>query len=202
MGDNYFLIDPTGNATEVVGELKIGRNKTNQLVILDPLASRHHATVYMENDVLMVRDEDSVNGTFVNSEQVYEPTTLKDKDMIQIGDEVFVVRAPLAEARTVMASDEEKVTVMTDRGKGGDKSEIDLIDTPTFVDDDSDQEVETPSRNRVRTILIIMLAVVVMCICCGVIAVVWFFVFNTTVQVIESGTAPIFELVPVISAGL
>ncbi|MGD2026907.1 MAG: FHA domain-containing protein [Anaerolineales bacterium] len=202
MGDNYFLIDPTGNAIEVVGELKIGRNKTNQLVVSDPLASRHHATVYLDGDVLMVRDENSINGTFVNNKQIYEPTSLNENDKIQIGDEVFVVRAPLSEARTVMASEEEKATVLVGKDKEEDKSEIDLKDTPTFIEDDPDQGNETPSRSRGFTIMIIALAVVVMCICCGVIAAAWFFAVNTTIRVIESGTAPIFEWVTAFIPGL
>jgi len=101
MTENYLLVDAAGSATEIKGETKIGRSKTNEVVLSDPLASRHHATIYMEGDVLMLRDEQSINGTIVNRGQIYDPVALNDKDTIQFGDETFTVRAPLAEAKTM-----------------------------------------------------------------------------------------------------
>ncbi len=116
MSDNYLLVDGAGKATEIKGDTKIGRSKTNDVVLIDQLASRHHATIYFEGDVLMIRDEQSVNGTIVNRSQIYDPVVLKDKDTIQFGDEIFTVRAPLAEAKTMLKSEKEVEKMISKSG--------------------------------------------------------------------------------------
>lgn len=176
MGDNYFLVDEAGNATEVAGEVKIGRNKTNELVISDPLASRHHATVYMEGENLMIRDEGSSNGTFVNRAQIYEATALKDQDTIQFGDEEYIVRAPLWDSATLRAP-ENVVDEIIEAEPAPKKMEETSIGpqtvTPEVVDQDADipagEGLEPPKKDNNKIILIIVAAVVLLCICCLVI---------------------------------
>jgi pSer/pThr/pTyr-binding forkhead associated (FHA) protein len=187
MSDYYLLVDVDGNATEVKAEIKIGRSKTNDLVLTDPLASRHHATVYLEGDVPMIRDEQSVNGTIVNQRQIFDPVALKDKDSIQFGDEIFTVRAPLVEAETVLKSAKAAERGSAKRGKesGGiqkpskDKSEKPKPEKSASPKKDSEPSTPVeamradledplpPKKDRNNKVLIIAaVAAVVLCLCC------------------------------------
>ena len=50
--------------------LSIGRAADNDIVIEDPNVAPHHATVYRENDTVIVEDLDSTSGTCFNGECV------------------------------------------------------------------------------------------------------------------------------------
>ena len=126
--DGYFLlVDETGNATEISGEIKIGRGKNSNLVVEDALVSRHHATVWMDEEKLMLRDEDSVNGTFVNHKQIYDPTELKDQDVIQVGDALLTVRAPLAESKTIKKAKKPAKDAVKEKAQEAVEDEADKI---------------------------------------------------------------------------
>jgi pSer/pThr/pTyr-binding forkhead associated (FHA) protein len=156
--EHFILVDDNGKAIELKGEIKIGRSKTNQVVLADPLASRHHATIYSEGDTLMIRDEQSVNGTIVNGGQIYEPTVIKDLDKIQFGDEMFTVRAPLSESRTIKAPKP---------GSTSDKPIKSGKETGTKKAGAA-RTASTPSKKKSnRTLWIVLGALVMLCVCCG-----------------------------------
>lgn len=192
MGEYYFLVDSAGNATEVAGEIKVGRNKTSELVISDPLASRHHATVYMDGETLMIRDEGSSNGTYVNGAQIYEPVVLNDQDKIQFGDEEYIVRAPLWDTATLRAPMEgEELTAdaeaapkkMTEASSGPQQEPPSSFPSEVLEDD----VVEPPQKNNNKIILIIAAAVILLCICCLVIAGFFIIVSRNAQAVIDMG---------------
>src|ERR1700736_2829177 len=87
------------------GSLKIGRATDNDIVIPDVLASRHHATLIPSAGGTEIRDNRSINGTFVNGARV-ESAMLNDGDTVTIGnvDLVFrggtLVRGTATEAAT------------------------------------------------------------------------------------------------------
>ncbi|MDT5246468.1 MAG: transport system ATP-binding/permease protein [Mycobacterium sp.] len=87
------------------GSLKIGRATDNDIVIPDVLASRHHATLIPGPSGTEIRDNRSINGTFVNGARV-ESAMLNDGDTVTIGnvDLVFrggtLVRGTATEAAT------------------------------------------------------------------------------------------------------
>ncbi|MCP4356585.1 MAG: cyclic nucleotide-binding domain-containing protein [Chloroflexi bacterium] len=66
--------------------LTIGRDKTNDISIVDNLASREHAEIRQQNNDYVVQDLNSTNGTRVNGRQLDSPYTLQDGDRIQIGE--------------------------------------------------------------------------------------------------------------------
>jgi uncharacterized membrane-anchored protein YhcB (DUF1043 family) len=77
-------------------ETSIGRAMTSDIPLLrDKLTSRRHATVRYENGDYVLRDEGSVNGTFVNGQQLAEltPHVLQDGDRVGIGEHEFLFRA-------------------------------------------------------------------------------------------------------------
>jgi ABC-type multidrug transport system ATPase subunit len=75
-----------GRAPETAaGAVKIGRATDNDIVIPDVLASRHHATLLPMPGGTQIRDERSINGTFVNGARV-DSAILHDGDVVTIGN--------------------------------------------------------------------------------------------------------------------
>ena len=73
------------------GNNTIGRMAGNDIVILDPSASRYHAKVVYDetNNLVTVFDLDSTNGTFVNRDRLTAPLQLKAGDVIRIGQHLM-----------------------------------------------------------------------------------------------------------------
>ncbi|MGB9224369.1 ATP-binding cassette domain-containing protein, partial [Mycobacterium sp.] len=74
---------PAGDAPP--GSIKIGRADDNDIVIPEVLASRHHATLVPTAGGTEIRDNRSINGTFVNGARV-ESAVLHDGDVVTIGN--------------------------------------------------------------------------------------------------------------------
>jgi len=65
---------------------RIGRTKDNELVLNDKSVSRRHAEIQRySNGHFVIYDVDSLNGVFVNSEQV-KKKKLQEGDIVEIGD--------------------------------------------------------------------------------------------------------------------
>lgn len=72
-------------------EVTVGRLAGNQLVVNDPKASSHHATIRQSGQGYSITDLGSTNGTFVNDQKLAPntPRTLNSGDKIRIGDTIF-----------------------------------------------------------------------------------------------------------------
>lgn len=68
--------------------LSIGRTANLDIPIDDDNVSRRHAEIFREGNCVKLRDLDSTNGTFVNSQRVKE-SVLCDGDLILIGKVLF-----------------------------------------------------------------------------------------------------------------
>lgn len=94
--------------------LRIGRGQGNDVVLQDDQSSRHHATIWLVQGNVYIRDEGSTNGTFVRGQRITAPTALRPGDTIQIGRAVLSVRvtrgAPLA-ARPAVPSNQTALIV-------------------------------------------------------------------------------------------
>lgn len=64
----------------------VGRAATNHIRVRDPLASRVHCRIDVTQDGLVLHDNHSGNGTFVNGLRVAGPRRLDDEDEIQLGE--------------------------------------------------------------------------------------------------------------------
>jgi len=69
----------------------VGR-KAADLVLDDPKVSSTHAKIVVENGQYILIDFHSKNGTCVNGERIRAETTLKENDIIKIGDVQFVLK--------------------------------------------------------------------------------------------------------------
>ena len=65
--------------------ITIGRGKEATVVIDDPKASRIHTSIWYWDDIFVIRDMGSSNGTVLNGEKV-DVAKLKPGDVVQIGD--------------------------------------------------------------------------------------------------------------------
>lgn len=90
-GENKNL--KIGGVIPIQGELTIGRRNDNQLVISDKYISSHHATIYLNENEIVLEDLGSTNGTFVNDYRCSGKVRLKDGDVVKIGTVEFKVIA-------------------------------------------------------------------------------------------------------------
>ena len=68
---------------------KLGRHDENDVVLAGPTVSARHATVRVEPVGVVIEDEGSLNGTFVNGERI-EQRLLEEGDRIQIGPHLLL----------------------------------------------------------------------------------------------------------------
>jgi hypothetical protein len=90
-----LLRAPDGRLYVIAAPMRVGRDPANPIYLDDARASRVHATVWSEGDVVCVRDEGSSNGTFVNEVRIPPGQVfgLKPGDGFRIGGTVFLVEA-------------------------------------------------------------------------------------------------------------
>ncbi len=72
------------------GEIQLGREKSNAIVVADQKVSRRHALLAPLDNAFVISDQGSANGTYVNGVLIAQPTRLQDKDKIGIGDATFL----------------------------------------------------------------------------------------------------------------
>jgi len=83
--------NPKGKTVDVpAGILKIGRAEDSDLIIASTRVSRHHCEIANDQDRLVIRDNGSANGTFVNRQKIQEQV-LQPGDQVQVGPLMFVV---------------------------------------------------------------------------------------------------------------
>lgn len=80
-----------GKSKDFSDKLNIGRNQTNDMVLLDKRISGNHALIYFDNGHFMLMDLDSTNGTKLNGIKLApkSPMTLKTGDRIEIESYMF-----------------------------------------------------------------------------------------------------------------
>ena len=76
---------PTGNR-----KLTVGRSEHCDVVLEDNAASKIHAHFMVRDKLLLVQDNNSTNGTFLNRDQITK-ATVKPGDILELGDSCFLV---------------------------------------------------------------------------------------------------------------
>ncbi|HXM33682.1 MAG TPA: FHA domain-containing protein [Pyrinomonadaceae bacterium] len=71
--------------------LSIGRLVSNDICLDDPFVSREHCVIRTELEHYMIKDLNSVNGTYVNDERI-DVDSLEDGSLIEIGASLFLFR--------------------------------------------------------------------------------------------------------------
>ncbi len=85
-----FIVRPKDFEPSVVKmdklRLTIGRSSRNDICIGDPFASRLHAELRREQDNVILVDNGSANGTYLNNQRVVGTSRLKIGDIVRIGE--------------------------------------------------------------------------------------------------------------------
>src|SRR6266850_1184170 len=79
----------SGEVVRLGKQLSIGRSRTSGLCVPDAALSRHHCTLTNEADRVVLKDLESLNGTFVNGIPVRE-RLLRHGDQVKLGHSLFV----------------------------------------------------------------------------------------------------------------
>ncbi len=69
--------------------LTIGRESVRDLVFVDPDVSRVHARISVSDGRVIVEDQQSTNGTFIDGKQIDGPTVLPEGSLLQVGRQVL-----------------------------------------------------------------------------------------------------------------
>jgi hypothetical protein len=77
-------------------EMFLGRDLSNAIAIPDPEVSRRHARFVVRPEGVMIEDQGSTNGTFINGVRLSVPQALKNGDVITFGESIVVVFEALA----------------------------------------------------------------------------------------------------------
>jgi pSer/pThr/pTyr-binding forkhead associated (FHA) protein len=83
--------------------LRIGRLRENDIVIDNLSVSRHHATLHVADDAIVIEDEGSENGCLVNGERVERAEVAVDDD-IWIGKHQLTLRPAESSSAAELAS--------------------------------------------------------------------------------------------------
>jgi diguanylate cyclase (GGDEF)-like protein len=80
LGKKYTLDD---------GELTIGREDSNHIVVDLDNVSRRHARIRVQGSRVLVEDLGSTNGTYLNDEELAQATPLRSGDLVKVGSSIF-----------------------------------------------------------------------------------------------------------------
>ena len=134
---------------------RIGRSSKNDIVLADPLMSRHHSRVYFKDGALWVTDLGSANETLLNDKSVVDEK-LQIDDKIQLGDTVLKVLNAGSGTATVLPETperQENATPLVNLGFDGNVAE-----PPA----NADQNKKTAPTFSKRVLFVILSAVVVL----------------------------------------
>ena len=94
-----LLSDPDGRevcTVPVLREVMVGRKPDCAIVLRgDPSVSGHHCVIYRVRDDLILRDNASSNGTWLNDVKIEEPVKLESGDVLGIGKRKWTVKFDL-----------------------------------------------------------------------------------------------------------
>ncbi len=86
----------------------IGRIPKNDITLPKPNISKRHATLKLEGEQLIIDDNGSTNGTYVNGKRISAPQPIGPEDRIFIGDFVLKATAEEAGAKPTKQAEEAK----------------------------------------------------------------------------------------------
>lgn len=139
--------------------IRVGRKKTNQIVLDDGQCSLVHAEIQRQDDAYLITDQGSTNGTMVNGERIESPTHLHPGDTISIGETKLVVEEGEVYPETVI-----RKRPLTAESKPG-TSQPDPADSP-------------PDKHKRKVFLVFVLVFVFTCLGCSSLGLVGYFLID------------------------
>ncbi|MBI4584307.1 MAG: FHA domain-containing protein [Planctomycetes bacterium] len=127
----------------------LGRDRSGAVQILDQGVSRKHAEIFRIGELFFIRDLESRNGTFVNSEKVSE-VVLRFGDQIQIGNSVLVFEdrfASLEDSQEILRGEEKALAAPLP------SSTLNLRPADTLMKTPNTPPEDTPESRRLSALL-------------------------------------------------
>jgi len=93
--DKEFELDKTS--------LSIGRDANCDIVLDQGNTSRVHARIFFNNGKIIIEDLNSTNGTFINSKQIYKPTSILPGDNIKFSSNEFTLISNTPDDETIIS---------------------------------------------------------------------------------------------------
>jgi len=89
-----FTWDENGDGFPLYfGKNEIGRVHANDIIINDPAMSNHHGTILFRGSDVILNDDLSTSGTYVNDmSKPVDKVMLKDNDLIKMGQTLFKIK--------------------------------------------------------------------------------------------------------------
>ena len=88
-----YDIDPAGTDFKLYGgRTKIGRSNHCKIIVNDSTISEEHVLLLCKDEKIILQDELSANGTFVNGKRIEERVLLKDGDELKLGSVTFIIK--------------------------------------------------------------------------------------------------------------
>jgi len=93
---------------------QVGRRLDLTLSLPCLTVSKLHAELFLEGDLLWVRDLQSMNGTYINGQRVKTETLLEDGDLVQFGNVIYQVgqEAACRDTGTIEADPTDRALVL------------------------------------------------------------------------------------------
>jgi len=115
--------------------ISMGRSEDNDIPVLDPFCSGHHAFIYPSEKGYVVRDNGSKNGTFLNGKKIQAETRLERGDEVLIGSTRIIFDKGLSTNVEVMEapSTSENVNTIIHVEEVLKKTDIDTTMKATFA---------------------------------------------------------------------
>ncbi len=99
-------LELAGREVALAGNCSLGRSSSNSVVIADAKASRHHATIHLQDEgEFWLIDLGSINGTALNDRRVVRPVRLRDGDRVVIAETALIFRQGEADIEASLAGE-------------------------------------------------------------------------------------------------
>ncbi len=109
--------DNIGETYKVKLITRIGRERDNDIVLLDPKISRYHAQLSLESGQWTLTDLGSANRTYIEGAPITEPVPLEGNERIGLGETELTFRLPGKAIATPVPAPMEDATVPPRRAK-------------------------------------------------------------------------------------
>jgi pSer/pThr/pTyr-binding forkhead associated (FHA) protein len=107
----------TGRSHELIAEkTTIGRVEDNTFQIADPSVSSHHCEVHLRGSEVVVKDLNSTNGTFIETQQITGEGVVKPGQILRLGQIQIRLEAPGAATGPAAPKKIDSTLVMDKRG--------------------------------------------------------------------------------------
>ena len=133
-------------------QFTIGRSKDNDITIDDASVSRHHATIIQTASGIVISDNGSSNGTFVNGNRIHGEQALSTNDILKLG----TVLIPWRNYFVLENNEEERKTkIVSDQSQNSDNANNQGQNNNILPDDRFVAEPAKKSKRGLRILAVI-----------------------------------------------